>query len=56
MKLSEWTRPLHYKGNPEIERKAYGPNQMDELYWPVDTNYDEETDVTTVKFALVMPE
>lgn len=56
MKLSKWTKPLHYAGRPDIEKKLYGPNLDNEMYWPVVRHYDEETDMTTVSFALVMPE
>lgn len=60
IKLSKWTKPLKYRGRLEIgkelERKGYGPNDANEMYWPVKATYDEETDMTTVDFALVMPE
>ena len=60
LNLTKWTKPLHYKGRHDIgngiERKLYGPNDMDEYFWPVSTTYDEETDMTTVNFALVIGE
>jgi len=61
IKLTKWTKPLHYKGRltigVEIERKPYGPNlDHEEYFWPVKATYDEETDMTTVEFAMVVPD
>lgn len=36
--------------------RAFGPNYMGELMWPVDAAYDADTDTTRVGFSLLAPQ
>jgi len=41
----------------EIESgRAFGPNYMGELMWPVTVDYDADTNRTRIGFTLVAPE
>lgn len=53
MKLSKWTKPLHFRGDRrDFEPGGVGPNILGEVFEPLFAEYDSKTDSTTIHYAM----